>query len=406
MKHLNKYGNFIVEKLILEQLLLESVVVYSNKFKKVLSEMPDNEIAKKLLEIEKEKEDLEVVSNFFDIKIDSDAWLMFTPDRVAQQILNDEKEYVLYQGRRGGWLTNDVVKNGAIFARLGFEPKTEEVFHPNNTDPGEVVSRITSEKTGKTWCYVKFPTGEGVYNSEKLRAHVVDKPSLVFKRSRQEIRLGRAIRLLLAAYNVKASTPFPIVDAQVELFVNDYRAAFAIANNVFSRFEIVEGEQLLYWYHRDRYEFRHQGMLGSSCQAVGRRDWLQIYIDNPQTVKLLILKSENTDAKIVGRALLWTLDDGRTLMDQIYTSRDSDNRVFREYAAGKGYVEVNYNNTFTAHLNPKPEGFDAYPSVDNMRHWNRETGQISNKNFPGSREIIWSQGDDDEDDENFDDDDN
>jgi len=36
MKHLNKYGNFIVEKLILEQLLLESVVVYSNKFKKII----------------------------------------------------------------------------------------------------------------------------------------------------------------------------------------------------------------------------------------------------------------------------------------------------------------------------------------------------------------------------------
>ena len=289
MKHLNKYGKFIVEKLILEQLLLESNVIYSGKFKKVLLKMPDNEIAQKLIEIE--NKDLEVVSNFFDIKVDNDTILTFTPDRVAQQILNDEKEYVLYQGRRGGWLTNDVRKNGAIFARLGFEPQTEEVFHPNNTDPGEVVSRITSEKTGKTWCYVKFPTGEGVYNSEKLRAHVIDKPALVFKRSRQEIRLGRAIRLLLTAYSV------PVTDAQIELFVNDYRAAFSIANNVFSRFEIVEGAQLLYWYHRNRYEFPHQGMLGSSCQAVGREDWLQIYIDNPQTVKLLVVKSENTDSE-------------------------------------------------------------------------------------------------------------
>ena len=231
MKHLNKYGNFIVEKLILEQLLLESNVIYSGKFKKVLLKMPDNEIAQKLIEIE--NKDLEVVSNFFDIKVDNDAILTFTPDRVAQQILNDEKEYVLYHGRRGGWITNDVRKNGAICARLGFTPQTEEVFHPNNTDPGEVVSRITSDKTGKTWCYVKFPTGEGVYNSEKLRAHVIDKPALVFKRSRQEIRLGRAIRLLLTAYSV------PVTDAQIELFVNDYRAAFSIANNVFSRFEIV-----------------------------------------------------------------------------------------------------------------------------------------------------------------------
>jgi hypothetical protein len=144
-------------------------------------------------------------------------------------------------------------------------------------------------------------------------------------------------------------------------------------------------------------------MFGSSCQAVGRRDWLQIYIDNPQTVKLLILKSENTDDKIVGRALLWKLDDGRTMMDQIYTSRDSDTRVFKEYATAKGYVEINYRDTFTAHLNPNPEGFGAYPSVDNMRQWNRETGQISNRNFPGSREIIWSQDDGDEDEADDDD---
>ena len=42
MKHLNKYGNFIIEKLILEQLLLESNIIYSGKFKNVLSKMPDN----------------------------------------------------------------------------------------------------------------------------------------------------------------------------------------------------------------------------------------------------------------------------------------------------------------------------------------------------------------------------
>jgi hypothetical protein len=400
MKHLNKYDNFIVEKLILEQLLLESNIVYSNKFKKVLSKMSDNEIAQKLLEIE--NKDLEVVSNFFDIKIDDDTILTFTPDRVAQQILTDEKEYVIYQGRRGGWLTNNVETNGAIFARLGFTPKTEEVFQPNNTDTGEVISKVTSKKSGKTWCYVKFPSGEGVYNQDKLRVQVVDKPNLVFKRSRQEIRLGRGARLLLRAYGI------PVTDSQIEGFVNDYRAAFSIINDVFSRFEVVEGEQLLYWYNRDRYEFPHMGMLGGSCQSVGRRDWLQIYIDNPQTVNLLILKSENTDEKIVGRALLWKLDDGRTMMDQIYTSKDSDVRVFREYAAAKGYVEVNYGTTFTAHI--KPEEFDKYPSVDNMRQWNPATGQISNKTFRGSKEIIWSDEEDDDedffDDDDYDDDDN
>ena len=385
MKYLKLFESFILESLI-----LESKIVYSSRLKKVLSKM-DNVIAKNLLDIE--DKDLDVVSNFFDIKIDNAETLTFTPDRVAQDIINSEKEYVVYTGARGGWLTNNVEANAVVFGALGFEPKTVEVFQPNRTDPGEVISKYTSERTGKTWCYVKFPGGEGVYNIDKLRTHVIDKQKLIFTKSRQDIRIGRVVRMLLNLNNIS------FIDSDIESFVNDFRAAFAIINDVFSRFEIVEGEDLLYWYNRMRYEFPHQGSLGGSCQAVGRRDWLQIYIDNPQTVRLLILKSENTDEKIVGRALLWNLDDGRILMDQIYTSKDSDVRVFKEYADSKGYVKINYGDTYFAHI--KPTVFDEYPSIDNMRWWSPEDGKISNKRFPGSQEIYWTG----EEEEDWDDDD-
>jgi hypothetical protein len=386
MRSLNKYEDFIIEKLILEQLLLESNVIYSSKFKKALTKLPDNEIAQKLLEIE--NKDLEVVSNFFDIKIDNDNILTFTPDRVAQEILGDTREFVKYQGRRGGWLTNNIRTNGAIFARLGFTPTTEEVFQPNNNDAGEIISRVTSENTGKTWCYVKFPTGEGVYNIEKLRPIVEDKQKIVFTRSRQEIRIGRAIRVLLQTYN------YPVTDAKIETFVNEFRAVLSIMNDVFSRFEIVEGDDLGFWYNRRNYEFPHNGTLGGSCQAVGNLNWLEIYIKNPQTVKLLMLKSENFDNKIIGRALLWTLDDGRQVMDTIYTSKDSDRNVFIEYGNAKGYLQMNYTDTFVAHINPGE--FDQYPSVDNMNNWDPKTGKISNRYFTGSTGIIWSENDDDE----------
>ena len=391
MRYLNEYNSFITEKLILEKLLLESNVIYSSKFKKALTKLPDNEIAKQLLDIE--NKDLDVVANFFDIKIDNDNILTFTPDRVAQQILSDDKEFVTYNGRRGGWLTNNIATNGRIFARLGFTPTTEEVYHPNN-DPGEVISKVTSKKTGKTWCYVKFPNGEGVYNLEKLRPVVQDLQKVVFTRSRQEIRIGRAIRVLLVANNITVS------DSEIEDFVNKFRAVLAVMNNVFSRFEIVEGDDLGFWYNRANYESQ-RGNLGSSCQAVGRLDWLEIYIKNPETVKLLILKSEDNDDKICGRALLWTLDDGRQLVDTIYVNKDSDANVYREYAAAKGYVVMNYRDTFVAHI--KPEECDKYPSIDNMNEWDPTTGKISNKSFPGSRHIYWSE-DDDNWDEEWDDD--
>lgn len=386
-----KYGSFILEKLI-----LESNVVYSDKFKKVLRKMPDSAIAQKLLEIE--DRDLNVVSNFFDVKIDDDSVVTFTNDRAAQAILNDEREYVRYTGRRGGWLTNNLATNGAIFARLGFEPKTEAVFQPNNTDIGEVISKVTSERTNKTWCYVKFPTGEGVYNVEKLVTAVTpaDKKKKVFNSGRQEIRVGRAVRALLRADGSDGG----ISDADIETFVNSFRSNLSIINDVFSRFEIVEGDQLGFWYNRNNYEFPHQGTLGSSCQAVGRLDWLEIYIKNPETVKLLILKSENTDDKIVGRALLWKLDDDRTFMDYIYCSRQADDNVFREYANSKGWIHDRGGAGLVATI--KPEPCAKYPSIDTMRYCDFRTGKISNRRFEGSREIHWSQDDGDEE---FDDDD-
>ena len=105
----------------------------------------------------------------------------------------------------------------------------------------------------------------------------------------------------------------------------------------------------------------------------------------------MILKSEDSDDKICGRALLWTLDDGRQLVDTIYVNKDSDANVYREYAAAKGYVLMNYRDTFVAHI--KPEECDKYPSIDNMNEWDPTTGKISNKSFPGSRHMYWSEDD-------------
>lgn len=381
MKYINKYNNFIAEKLILDKLLLESNIVYSNKLRKALSKLPDNEIAKKLLEIE--NKDLNIISNYFDIDIDNSTILTFTPDRIVQEILNDNKEYVLFTGRNGGWLTNNIEANGEIFKKLGFEPKTEKVFRPNDNEPGEVISRVTSEKTNKTWCYVKFPSGEGVYNQEKLKPFIKDLGMIIFNKSRQEIRIGRAIRLILSADNIT------LPNAEIENFVNSLRSVISIMNDAFSRFEIVDGEDLGFWYNKKNYEFPDIGTLGDSCMAVGRNDWLEIYIKNPETVKLLILKSDNTDDKIIGRSLLWKLDDGRIMMDSIYTSRDSDRNIFIEYAKAKNYVVVDYGNKYTAHLKPGID-YDRYPSIDNMRHFNPESGEISNNRFIGSKELYWN----------------
>jgi hypothetical protein len=380
-----KYTEFILEKLI-----LESNVIYSSKFRNILSRIKDNRISEELLKIE--NKDLDIIANFFDVKIDNDNVVTFTPDRVAQQVLSEKKELYRYIGGRGGWLTNNLVTNGTVFGILGFVPKTTEVYRPNNTELGEIVTRYKSEKTGKTWCYVKFQGGEGVYNFEKLQLTEQDTDKIIFTKSRQEIRTGRAVRLLLQANGLTFS------DSEIEQFVNSFRSILSVINNVFGRFEIVEGDDLGFWYHRKNYLHPHKGTLGSSCQAVGRLDWLEIYIKNPETVKLLILKSDEDFDKIIGRALLWKLEDGSTLMDYPYTSNDSDYKVFQEYAKTKGWKSVEEDDgEFIAYI--KPGTFDKYPSVDNMNNWDSSTGKLSNIYFKGSKPIMWTEHDHDEDEE-------
>ncbi len=382
-----KYNDFIFESL-----LLESNVIYSDKFRRVLGKMEGNPISQKLLEIE--NKDLDVIFNFLDVKIDNENVVTFTPDRIAQEVLKSNKEAVYYTGGHGGWLTNNVTANANIFTQLGYVPKAKDVYSPNHSEIGEVISRFKSEKTGKVWCYVKFEKGEGVYNEAKLKDAKDQIAKLVFAKNRQEIRIGRVVRGLLSAHKITGFS-----DSQIEKFVNDFRAILKVMNDAFSNFEIVDGEDLLFWYHRKNYLDPNKGNLGSSCQAVGRRDWLEIYIKNPETVKLVILRSEEKYDKIIGRALLWKLDDGSYLMDNIYVMKDSDQKIFLEYAKHNGWHAINndYNKTFVAHV--KPMTFDRYPSVDNMNNWDPSTGKISNRNFSGSQYIEWSEDDDYQDDD-------
>jgi hypothetical protein len=377
MKKLSRYYQFILESLI-----LESNVIYSEKFRRALSKIGDDPIAKSLMGIE--NKDIDVLSNYFDIPPDKNDVVTFIPDKKAQEILGDKKELVKFTGRKGGWLTHNMEQNRDLFAALGYVPKGEAIFNPGNVDVGEVVSRVVSPVSGKTFVYVRFAKGEGVYNQTKIVAAGEDNRQLLWTKNRQEVRVGRAVRALLTANGI---TDF--LDKDIELFVNKFRAIVDIMNDKFAYFEIVSGDALGYWYNKKNY-LENKGVLGSSCQSVGRLDWLDIYIKNPDTVQLLILKSEKNPEKITGRALLWTLEDGSKMMDYIYYIKDSDRQLFMEYAKENGwFCRDKDNKTFVAYLKPG-QTHDKYPSIDTMRYWDFNTGKISNRSFKGSKEICWS----------------
>ena len=383
---IKRYLDFVNESL---ELLLESNVVYSDKLRTVLNKI-GGPIAQKLIEIE--NTDLPVRSNFFDIVPKKNDSINFMPDRKAQEILADKTVTVRFIGSDSGWLKHSPA-NDEIFATLGYTPQGANPYRPNATDIGTIVSSYVSPTSGKTYCYVKFTDttgtelGQGVYNKEKLR-ETSDQKDKLWGRGRQEIGVGRGIRALLLTTGEK------FLDKDIEAFVNLYKATLDKMNDKFSLFEVVDGDDIYHWYQRENY-FEKKGQLGGSCMGSARESWLEIYTANPNQVKLIIMKSEDDDSMIVGRALLWSLRDGKRFMDRVYTINDSDIQLFREYAKENGWYAKYHNGSTSNSQSIAPEGgivnldltvildqkdYEHFPYLDTLKHFTPGSGRLNNQN--------------------------
>lgn len=373
------YKEFINESL---ELILESDVSFSESFTNILNRI-NHPLANKILDLH--KKDLPVANNFFDLVKDDNSKVSFIQDRKAQQILSGENKYVNFIGGNSGWLRHSV-SNSKIFDLLGYKPEGT-AFRPNSVQLGEVVSEYKSPRSRKTYQYVKFDNGEGVYNIEKLQK--VD-PNIIpmYTKGRQDMNVGRAMRALL----ITAKIDF--TNKELEDFVNYFKSTVDLFGGRFSKFYLVSGEKIRYWYHLDNY-LELMGSLGSSCMRYDEsQEYLDIYVANPEVCNLLILKEGD---KIVARALIWTLNDGKKFMDRVYYINESDLNLFREYAKKNGWY-AKYINGSSADssvfdpggtrtsisymlVNVKHSEYDYYPYMDTLKYFNPGERTLSiNKN--------------------------
>ena len=387
---IKKYSDFLNENL---EFIIESNVVYSDNFRKAMTKI-DSPVAKAILGAE--NNDLTVQANYLDIEFSKNDTITFTPDRKAQEILGDTKEVVRFTGSGGGWLKHKD-SNNKLFEQLGYTyEEGSEPYKPNSRDLGEVVAKVTSETSGKSYAWVKFKdlsgndAGQGVYNVEKLRS-VDEKLKKVWSSNRQEVKVGRAMRALLRAAGI---TTF--ADRDFEVFVNLYKATIDKMNDKFSYIEVVRGGDIAHWYHAENY-FQRSGTLGSSCMAGAPDSWLEVYTANPE-VGLVIYKSMDDTDKIIGRALLWKLKDGKEFLDRIYTVNDSDVQLFRDYAKENGWYYKEHNNSSDSGYAIAPDGsrvsldltvnltdasMDNFPYLDTLKYFNPRRKTISNEDTGG-----------------------
>ena len=175
---------------------------------------------------------------------------------------------------------------------------------------------------------------------------------------------------------------------EVEKFSNLYRTHVIKPD---FKFEIVEGEDILKYYHISSYA-EERGTLGASCMKYDRcQEYLGIYTENTDIVKMLVMI--NSDNSLIGRALLWTFGDHK-IMDRIYTIADEDYLFkFKKWATDNGFLyksEQNWYNTlnFENLSTPKAEikldfkldryDFRRFPYVDTFKFINLSSGSLTN----------------------------
>lgn len=222
---------------------------------------------------------------------------------------------------------------------------------------------------------------------------------------RQEMKIGKLARKIL-----KQSYIHSITDADFEKFTNCVKSYISLIGDEDGsgkklELRLIDGDDIYDAYDADNYSTilgKDSNLWGSCMRHTECKDWLSIYADNKKVCQLLI--AEDTEKKILGRAIIWKLDDGRVAMDTIY-SPDSIRETFFNYANKEGWYykssqschhhnfdrydgehnqDSNFNRamvTLTHHV------YDVYPYMDSLYYLSSD-GKLSNELFTGDKFYI------------------
>jgi hypothetical protein len=122
--------------------------------------------------------------------------------------------------------------------------------------------------------------------------------------------------------------------------------------------------------------------------------FLDIYVKNEDKVSLIVLMKED---KVTGRAILWTDEKDRKVMDRIYTNNSADEQLFKDFANASNFWYKKEQNMYedTPFVGPNDEeeryitvqlnavDHNYYPYMDSMKFYDPNTGMLTNNGSSG-----------------------
>jgi hypothetical protein len=180
-------------------------------------------------------------------------------------------------------------------------------------------------------------------------------------------------RLVKSIFN---SNKIDVSDAELENFGNLFRS-YATLLSKRSSVMVVSGNEIREWYHQDRYAGRNgrDGTLNKSCMRhEDCQDFFDIYIKNPDVVKMVI--KVNEEGRLEARALLWQTDKGPYL-DRVYSISPETEKVIEVWAEWNHDNILKFSNLggqkLKVSLRPHMM-YDYYPYMDTFCYYIREGG--------------------------------
>lgn len=135
---------------------------------------------------------------------------------------------------------------------------------------------------------------------------------------------------------------------QMNIYPNNFLSMFSenvwgqyYLNGPYPKVKVLKGPSITDFY-------ASPGRGGSSCMTGAHSIKTMIYSINPEKVSLVVMDEL--------RALLWTTDDGKKILDRIYPTGHWKIPIFRNWALSEGYLVRDNNNTFNSRDIPISDG--------------------------------------------------
>ena len=332
---ISRYNTFLGERLF-ESTVNESMIYYTKEFKDALNKLSTkNKIAKDLIDVE-----------YTDVK----------PDMTFISMSDKEGYFSFTQIKKA---VNSLKKS------------IEELAKDHGTTPDSFSRIYTSIEDGT----ISQSDVNHLYNSA---------PWKLKDKARSDAKIAKLVNQIF---------PDKYSNKEVEEFTN----LFKKIGETDAEFTLVEGNEIKHWYNEKQYEFE-TGELGKSCMRYSRcAQYLDIYSENPEVCRLLILKSDDGQ-EIKGRVLIWKINEIEIenveyYMDRIYAIDDATKLMFEQYADKQGWLkrltsrygdsrdfklgEVEYLDV-KATVQLKYSDFDLYPYMDTFKRLQRSKHLLIN----------------------------